>query len=108
MWRGVSGGQDYLYVHTAWLLYPAWKMQFLANGRAAMPCVVHGCLPTPCSGGDALPGRRSSTRSCVSPASYHRAIAGLIKASWDRPHLLLISVHGNESGPEIVDVRFDE
>lgn len=73
-----------------------------------MPCIVQGCPLTLCGGGDALPGRRSSTRSCVSPASGHRAIAGLIQASWDRPPLLLISVHDNESASEIVDVRFDE
>lgn len=73
-----------------------------------MSCIVHGCPRTLCGMGEALPGRRSITRSCVSPVSCHRATAGLIQASYDRPHLLVISVHGNESVSEIVSVRFDD
>lgn len=70
-----------------------------------MPCIVRGCPPTPVRRG------RRATRSPLehtelSPASCHRATAGLTQASCGRPHLLLISVHGNESASEIVGVRF--
>lgn len=45
----------------------------------------------------------------VSPVSCHRATAGLIQASCDRPHLLLmISVRGDESASKILGLRFDD
>lgn len=88
----------------------SWTLQSCPLGDSRATCRASStAAPAPCAAvGEALSGRRSIIRSYVSPVSCHRATAGLIQASYDQPHLLLISVHGNESVSEIVVIRFDD
>lgn len=58
-----------------------------------------------CGVGDALPAEAHGCVCLLSPDTVQSR--GLIKASCDRPHLHLTSVHSNESVSEIVDVQFD-
>lgn len=59
-----------------------------------------------CGVGDALPAQAHGCVCLLSPDTVQSR--GLVKASCDRPHLHLTSVHSNESVSEIVDVQCDD